>query len=268
MNLFDFSEEQLLSFFAVLIRYATMFAVFPIFGHKSVPSQVKILLALSISFILFPALVSQGWVNPDEANVWASSLGGIVGVVSLEVLVGLTLGFVAKIIFDAIQIGGNLVGHFMGLAAATYYDPTQESQSGVVAQVQTTLAMLLFLVLDGHHIILKAALDSYRYVGLGKASFSGAIVQEMILYGGSILKIGIQIAAPVAFSIFAVNVVYAVMAKAMPQLNVLVLSFSVSAFVGIFVLLGSLIEFSSVVTELFGGLDHQMATFSRLLGGG
>lgn len=257
MSLFNFDQEQILTFFAVLVRFSVLFSILPFLGDRFVPTPIKVLLSLAVTIALFPALVSTGAVRPGDSLVWARTTSGIAGTIACEVLFALVLGFTAKMAFESISFGGNLVGNFMGFAAASTYDPHQESQTQVVAQLQMALAMLIFLAIDGHHLLLQASLDSYRIVGLGgfaaalKPEVSGPLSQKLIEVTGQVIRYGVILAAPVAVSMFAVNVAFGIMAKAMPQLNILVLSFAVTALVGLLVMLLGLSEFQGMVGEIY-----------------
>ncbi|MGK5081703.1 flagellar biosynthetic protein FliR [Bdellovibrionota bacterium FG-1] len=270
MNLFNLSQitqEEILTFFAVLMRYSVLIAVLPFTGDRVVPVPVKVLLALATSLALFPALVSGGTVRPGDAAVWGATTGGIAGTIACEVLFGLVMGYTARILFESISFGANLVGNFMGFSAASTYDPHQESQSQVVAQLQMAVAMLIFLSVDGHHLMLQASLDSYRVVGLGKATITGLTGQKLIEFSAQTLRFGIQLAAPVAVSIFAVNVTFGVIAKAMPQLNVLILSFAVTALVGLTVMLMSVPEFQSAASGILGRVGDWIEELGQTMRG-
>jgi flagellar biosynthesis protein FliR len=127
-----------------------------------------------------------------------------------------------------------------------------------VAEIQMALAMLVFLVLDGHHLMLRASLQSYEIVGLGKAGLTAAFSQRLIEFTAEVIKFGVQIAAPVAVALFAVNVAFGIVAKAMPQLNVLVLSFAVTALIGLFVMLISQPEFQAAAGNILGRIGDWM----------
>lgn len=265
MPMFNFSQEELLTFFAVLVRYSVLISVLPFLGDRFVPTPVKVLFSLALTVALFPALVSSGQVKPGEALGWGSSAGGLLGTIALEAMFGLVLGFTARMIFDALNFGANLAGTFMGFAAASMYDPHQESQTQVVAEFQMAIAMLIFLAIDGHHMMLRATLSSYQIVGLGKAEFGAALSQRLVDLSGQVMKFGIQIAAPVAVCLFGVNVAFGIVAKAMPNLNVLVLSFAVTALVGMVVLLLSLPEYAAVAGGVLGRMEEWMELTKQAL---
>ncbi len=258
MSIFNFNLDEMVSFVAVLIRFSVLMSVLPFFGDKLIPLPVRVLLSLSTTIALFPVLVAGKYIHTQDAQIWGSTSGGLVATMALEVVFALVLGFSAKISFDGISFGANLVGTFMGFASASIYDPHQESQTEVIAQLQTTLAMLLFLILDGHHLLLRAALDSYRVVGLGGMGFYPSLIQKMIQMTGDVIRLGLQIAAPVAVSIFAVNVVFGILSKAMPQLNVFMLSFAVTALVGFVVMFLSVEEFQGLARSVFEKMGDSM----------
>lgn len=273
MSLFNFNQEEMLTFFAVLVRYSILFSVLPFVGDRYVPMPVKILLSLAVTVALFPALVASGRVRPGEAQAWGATAGGIAGVITLEAVFALILGFTARLAFDAVNFGGNLVGNFMGFAFASTFDPHQASQTQVVAEIQMALAMLLFLVLDGHHLMLRTSLQSYGVLGLGGSGmpaqwYSAAFGQRLIELSGQVVKFGIQLAAPVSVVLFGVNVAFGVLSKAMPQLNVLVLSMAVSALVGLAVMFLSLGEFQAVTGELFARMEDWMNSVMRVMATG
>lgn len=256
------NNEEILTFFAVLVRFATIFAVVPFIGDRTVPNTVKILLSLCVTVCLFPSLVKHGYVRPGEAIGWGATTGGIASVVVLEAIAGLVFGFVARFAFDVIQFSGNLIGNFMGLSSASIFDPHQESQSQLLAQIQMSVAMLLFLVVDGHHLMIRAALESYTTLGLGRLTFNEMAKKELITMTGDVIRFGIQMTGPIAVSLFAVQVTLGVLSKAMPQVNILSLSFSITIGVGLFVLLASMESFIGVSNGLFSkmgtGLESMM----------
>lgn len=267
MSLFNFDEPMLLCFFAVLVRYGTLMAVLPITGDKVVPAPVKVLLALAATVAIFPGLMATGQVKPGEALLWGATAGGIVRTVGMEAAFGLVLGYTAKLAFDAISFGANLTGTFMGFAMASAYDPHQETQSQVVAEIQMALVMLLFLALDGHHLMLRASLASYDVVGLGQAGLGELLARRLTEITGLVVRFGIQLAAPVAVSIFAVNVVFGIMSKAMPQLNVLVLSFAVTALVGLAVMFLGMPEFLAAAGDVLGRMTEWLEAVKAAMGG-
>ncbi len=254
----SFNFNEIFSFFTVLVRVSVLFVVLPFFGEQTIPIKIKVLLSLAIAMMLYPTLVTSHLLLPNTIGAYAQSAGGIVQVITLEILFALALGFSAKLVFMAIQVGGDVIGNFMGFAAASQFDPNQQSQTQVVTQLLYTLMLLVFLAIDGHHLMLEATLRSYEIVGVGEVKLGGSFAERLLTFSGQMIRLGLQLGAPMAISLFAINVIYGVFAKALPQMNILILSLSVSAFVGLFVLLISLPEFQSTSTNLFSTIGDEM----------
>lgn len=257
-DLFQFSPEELFSFFAVLVRVSVLLALIPIFGDKVIPAPVKVLLSLAVTLAIFPGLIKQGVVRPGDAVIWAASSWGIMKTILQEILVGVVLGYTARLVFDAIHVGASLISNMMGFAMASVYDPHHETQTTVIAEIQVAIAMLGFLALDGHHLLLHGALDSYRFCGIGEAGLNGMVQSRLIEMTGTVLKFGIQLGAPITLVMFGVNVAFGVFSKALPQMNVLVLSLGISAFAGMLVLMLSAPEFQTVAANVMGRTEDWM----------
>ena len=264
---YDLNPNDALTFFCVLMRFSVLLAILPFVGDQTVPVPVKILLSLAISVVLYPVLKLNHLVNPADAAVWSSTVFGLVTTLVKEVVFGISLGFVAKITFDFIAVGGDMIGHFMGFASASQYDPHQETQTQIVSRFLFALGMLTFLAMDGHHLMLSAALDSYRIVPVGGLTFNAKFSDSMVQLTGELLRTGMRMAAPMAVSFFTINIIYGIMSKAMPQLNILVLSFSISAVVGFSVLFLSLPEMNDLAATVFSDIGRQMNVAMVLLSG-
>lgn len=263
MSLFNFSEEEFLTFFMVLVRFSVVLSVLPFIGDRLIPTPVKILLALVISIVLFPALVASKQVTISDANSWGKTAGGIIGTVSSEVIFGLLLGYTARLLFESITFGGNLVGNFMGFGSASTYDPHQETQTELIAQFQASLAMLLFLVLDGHHLMLRASLDSYKIIGIGGLKISATVVERLVYMTGEVFNFGLQIAAPIAIVLFSVNVTFGIISRAVPQMNVLVMSLVATALIGFIVMYFSMPMFQTQVEGIFSRMNDWLGAIMQ-----
>ncbi len=274
MSLFNFNQEELLTFFAVLVRYSVLFSVLPFIGDHYVPAPVKVLLSLAVSVALFPGLIATGAIHTADAAIWGSSVSGILGTIATEVIFALVLGYTAKLAFEAIHFGGNLVGNFMGFGIASTYDPNMQSQTQVVAEIQAAIGFLLFLALDGHHLMIRAALESYRIIGLGginggiSSIINGVAVQKMAGMTGDVIRLGIEISAPIAIVLFALNVVFGILAKAMPQLNILILSVTISAFVGLVMMFLTISEFQGAAAAIYARMGDSMGTILNAIAHG
>ena len=233
---FPVQMEEILTFFAVLVRFSILMALVPFMGDRIIPTTVKVLFSLAVTIAMYPSMVRMGLVKPAEAIIWGRTTASIVTMITLEAMVGMVFGFIARLAFDTIQFSGSLINSFIGLSSATMFDPHHENQSMVLTEIQMAFAMLLFLSMDGHHLMISAAFESYGVLGMGRLNFTPAMMHQLIQQTADVIRIGVQISGPISVAIFAVQVAMGVMAKAMPQVNILVLSFSVTIFVGLSVL--------------------------------
>ncbi len=264
---FSFDADQLLTFFAVLIRISVMVAVAPWLGDRAIPAPVKVLLAVALTVMIYPVLIMNGWIDPRLAGRWSNQVFSLITVIGGELAVGLVFGFVARFSFFALEFGSSLVGTYMGMSSAAQFDPHQESQSQVVSQFQMALAMLLFLATEGHQLLIRGLMESYRTIGLGGVSLSDTGAATLITLSGKVVWIGVQISAPVALALFAINVVFALMSRAMPQLNVLSVSFAVTVLVGMVTLFLTTVDQQNYAQEVFGAMNQDLTKGLSVLAG-
>jgi flagellar biosynthetic protein FliR len=261
------STEELLSFFMVLMRVSTMLMLVPIFGDKSVPGTVKILLSLTFSAVLFPILKANGVIHVMEARIWSETAGKLVMTLASEILIGIGVGFASQLVFQAIHVAGDYIATLMGFSMASTYDPHQESQTMVLSQFLNALGMMTFLALDGHHMIFKAIVESFHLIPQGHFAITEAFKNSMVHLVGNTLLFGLQLAAPMSACMLLVNIVYGILGKALPQLNILSLSMASSAFIGGFVLLVTYPSMQSGMSGIFATSFEDLKQFLVVYGG-
>jgi len=265
-NLFSLDEYEILTFGAVFVRYGAFFAFLPLFGHSGIPAIIRILFSLVCTVCVYPTLITRGLIDPKMAIHWSATTSGFISTIAAEALLGVAVSYVAKLSFDVISIAGNFMTNAMGFGIATTYDPHFEGQSVSMAELQVTLATMVFLACDGHHAILLAALRSYEFCALGGLSIQEVFSARLIQMTSEVLALGIQLSAPVMLAMFAVNLVFGIFSRAMPQLNVLMLSLSVSGFVGVFVLALINQDLQLASNQVLGKSSDWMIESMKLLG--
>jgi flagellar biosynthetic protein FliR len=259
---------EALSFLGMLIRVSTLMALAPFFGDRLILTTVKILFSLSMSVVLYPMLKNSGAFSHIEATGILTDVLRFMIFAASEVIVGAAMAFSGRICFDTILFTSNWMGGMMGLASATMFDPHQESQSQVLSEIIMALAMLMFLAIDGHYGILAALTKSFEWVPLGQAFFGESMVQTLVSSTAKLFTLGFQIALPFTIVTLVLNLVLGLIAKSMPQMNILVLSFGLSAMVGIALLYFSIGELQVAASEVLGEVGNQMATLTRSLRSG
>lgn len=228
-DVYQFSEPKFLAFILVLLRMIAFIVSSPIFGVGNIPVQLKLLLSLTLTFILFP-IVSWRDINGELLS------NEIIWLAGREVFIGLCLGFLSKLFFFAVSSGGMLISISIGLSSAQMFNPAIGEQSSVVEQLKVTLATLFFLAINGHHMLLSALVQSFTLVPLSTAGLNLQVFRDMAALGQEVLLIGVKIAAPIMISVLLMNLAMGILGRAVPQINVLITSWSANILLGFLVL--------------------------------
>lgn len=245
---YGFTEAEIIPFFASLCRVAGLFLIIPIFGDATIPPLVKIFLSFTVNVALFPIAAARGLTH---AGSMASTDIEIIALVLKEGAVGFALGFIGKLFFEGLSFAFGHVGNQMGFNMASAYDHHSEVNTPVISQMIMIFATLLFLAANGHHIFLQALVRSYEVIPIGGFVFHKQVAAYVLETGSQVFLIAAQLSAPMAMMIFLINCAFGIVAKAVPQINVFVVSFTVNILAGFLVLGLSLPFFSVNVGDVF-----------------
>lgn len=240
-------------FFLVLVRMTGLFVITPVFGRKNMPAYIK------IGFAFFSAVIVLAAKKFDP--VYYNSFLEFGLLIAVEFIVGIALGFVSYMMFSAIYVAGQLIDMQIGFGMINVINPMHDIQVPITANFYHIVAVLVFLVIKGHQMVIKALYDSYRFVPIGGAVFDERITGDMIRLFGNVFTTGFRIAAPITASILVANVALGVMSKAVPQMNIFVIGMPVKILLGIIVMLITIPAFIGLLQELYGGMEGEMLRF-------
>lgn len=263
MGHLGFTETEIVPFFASLMRVGGLFLIIPIFGDSTIPPMVKIFLSFTINMVVFPIAAARGLT---QATAAANSDMGIVLLTLKEAAVGLTLGFVAKIFFDGLTFAFGHIGNQMGFNMATAYDHHSEANMPVISHMIMIFATMLFLALNGHHMFLRALVQSYQVVPIGGLVISKSLVGYVLDTSNQVFWIAAKLSAPMALMIFLINCAFGIVAKAVPQINVFVVSFTINILAGFVVISLTLPVFGTNMGEVFQMMADRMNHLMKFLG--
>lgn len=255
-SLLGLTSDNILIYLLTTLRMAGLFAIAPILGHRLIPATAKVLLSLILGYFLF------SYTGATHVEV-SQGLLGLAGLALKEFLFGAIMGFLFQIIFIGVQFGGGVIGYQVGFALVNVIDPTTSTNISIIAQVNLLLATLIFLLIDGHHLILKALFESYRFVPLGAVVFEGSLVEAIVHFAGGAFVIGVKLAAPVIVTLFVTDVCLGIIARTMPQMNVFIVGFPLKIGVGLFVLATTLPLFNFVFTKLYNTTSLEVIHITR-----
>ena len=245
-----FAPDEMRHFLLVLTRVSVILFLFPFFGSNSFPALVKAGLSLSISLVLFSTVATSPKAFPDQV------LLAPVLLVS-ELFVGLVIALVVRLFFGAVQMAGLLIGFQMGFSMINVMDPQSGSQVSVMEQLGYWTVLTLFILLDGHYILLLALVESFHMVPPGGFALPPVFFNQVMSMTAAKFVTGIKIGAPVIVALLFVSVAFGITAKFAPQMNVLIISFPVKIAIGL-VFFGAAFEvilrFSRVYIQDFPGI--------------
>lgn len=196
------------------VRTLAMFMSAPIFGHNAVPVRIRAALGLAFAVVAIPL------ATPTE---WVMGGGGLAlgAAVINEALIGVSLGFGLRVIFMVFAPLGEVISIQGGLGAATVLDPTSGTSSPVVGSLLQAAGLVLFLVVDGHHALLRGLAGSYERLPLGESLLHAGHFSAIVALGSSLFEVAVRLAAPLLVVMFIVNVAVGILGRAIPQLNLM-----------------------------------------------
>lgn len=244
------------AFVLVLFRLSGIFIFAPMFSSSIIPMKVKILLALVLSFCVYPLIPPQ---VPLEL-----SLMTMTAAITSELLIGLVLGYGASLPLFALQLGGMLMGQQLGLGLAQVFNPDFEEQTDVVGQLFFLTALTLFLILDGHHIVLATLIRSFQHVPLGGYMIDMNLLAVVSGLLTAMLELGIRVAAPLLTLVFLETVAMGFVARTVPQLNILSLGFPLRIIIGFGL---CIVLVAAMNEELTQSIRMTLTALLRLFGG-
>lgn len=257
MSVLGFGIDQIVLWLLVFCRTTGIFSVAPIFGNVHVPVYTRVGLAACLAFVFTP-LVAAGHPTPPTDMI------ALTFAIVRESAVGLAIGFVGVLLFMVVQSAAELIDLQMGLGFASLVDPSDQ-RSSVVGQFYYLIAMLIFLSVNAHHMLLRGLADSFSVIPLGHMTFNPAATGTIVAVFERMFVAAIKIGGPIVGVILLTDVAMGILARTVPQLNVLVVGFPAKIFVGLATLIVAMPAVIVVMHGLFGGIYGDIHVLSRAL---
>ena len=250
----SFSEAELIAWLSPLfwpfIRVLALFSAMPVLGQRSVPVRVRVGLAFLI------VVAAQASLPPMPQVALDSPLAFMLIVQNL--LIGLTLGFAVRAVFAAVEFAGELIGLQMGLNYAGFFDPASGGQGTATARFFSTVVALLFIVINGHLLVIAAVVQSFHAFPVAPEPFAFLRALQPQTWGTEVFALGLWIALPLMAMILFVNLVLGIISRVAPQMNVFAIGFPVTLGVG---LVGMLFTLPMMQAPFTMALERMLARF-------
>ena len=226
----------------------------PIASEATVPRLVKIVLTLSLAFLLAP-LVEE----PVGLSIFSAA--GMLAALT-EVLIGISIGMVVQLAFEALTFAGQTISVTMGLGFATLVDPAHGAQTPVLGQMFMIFGTLIYLAINGHLMLLGALAESFHTLPIGTSHVDGHFVLSVVLWGARVFDTGLLIALPAVISLVIVNLALGVITRAAPQLNLFGIGFTITLASGFFVLIAGV---DGIMSGIYSLLNSALAAVTELV---
>jgi len=244
MTLADILSNYTYLYLLVFIRFVGLFILTPIFSSRVIPVRVRVGLAFLMALISIPLISSTPVLPVNEMGVFIEVLR--------ELLVGLIIGFITLLTFAVVQLAGRFVDMRMGFAIVNVSDPIHGTTLPLMGQYKNILATLLFLSINGHHILIRAVQDSFLIVPPGSIVLTNQALSLIIRKSSDLFLLAFKLALPIIATLFIVDLILGFMARTMPQLHIFVVGLPIKIIFGLLVLflsLGTVVHFSAQLFE-------------------
>ncbi|MBS6960194.1 MAG: flagellar biosynthetic protein FliR [Roseburia sp.] len=226
---YSFSLENFEIFILILVRVSCFVYIAPFYGMSNVPNQVKIGLSAMI------ALLVSGFA--DVSQVEYTGLIGYAVIVLKEGITGLLIGLAANVCNSIILFAGNIIDMDIGLSMAQEFDPMTNSQVTITGNLYQYLLLLMMVVTNMHHYVLRALIDSYQVIPVNGQVFQwDSLAESMTTYMADSFVIAFRIVLPVFACMMILNCILGIMAKVAPQMNMFAVGMQMKVLLGLTVL--------------------------------
>lgn len=244
----------IVAFFFPLARVLALLVAAPPFNNPAVTVRVKLLLGLAITIAIAPTLQQIPVAEP------ASGMGLLI--LAQQIVIGFAMGFSMRLVFSAVDMAGMMISNQMGLGFATAYDPASASQTPVISEFLGVLALLIFMAINGHLMVIATLGKSFAVLPIGAGAAASSTWLNIASAGGIIFSSGVLLALPLVVAMLITNIALGILVRVAPQLNLLAIGFPVTILLGFSSLLLSLSYLSMPIQQMFEfGLQSMLGFF-------
>jgi flagellar biosynthesis protein FliR len=230
----------------LVARPGALIATAPAFGGAFAPPPVRIGLAIMIAVLLVPAVPPQSF----------ASTAGLGLVVAREMAIGVLMALSLRAILAGAELGGHLTGSQLMLSYGSVVDPQGGVRSNLVANLYGNLALITFLLMNGHHALLRALAASYTAIPIGQGGIGVSLGATVVQLLGIVFVLGARLAAPIVVVMLLVEVGTAIMARVAPSLNLMAVAPPIRVAVGLLAMATMVPLVPSIVRAASSGIGE------------
>ena len=250
---------QLYLFELIFMRMSGFLLFNPLLGRSNLPAMVKTGMALVLSILVF-GTAGTGVPQPDTLVELAFRL-------LLKLGIGLVLGFVMRVVFSVVQIGGEVIDTQMGMTMAQIYDASSQANLSVTASLLNILLILDFFAENGHYTLMRLLTTSGELVPYGAAALGDGVYAYVIELFLACMLLAVKLAMPILAAELLGEVGMGVLMKAIPQINAFVINIELKVIIGLLLFFLLLTPINEFLLELESGMLSELGRILRLIGG-
>lgn len=202
----------------------------PIFNARNVPALWKTAVVLLMVYFSWQIGLANNYQPPE-------TLLKYVLVFLNEVIIGLLLSLIAQFFFAAINLAGQIIDTQMGFGIMNVVDPMSGTQAPLLGNFKFILAILVYLQIDGHHLFIKALIQTYDFIPIGHFSLQEPLIRLLITFFGNIFVTAIKLSFPIVASLIVTDVIMGIMSRTVPQMNIFMVGMPAKIILGFGILL-------------------------------
>ena len=256
---YDLSLGLIVGFLLTVARVGGLVTFAPFFGGAIVPMPIRLMLALGLTWAVYPVVMNSYTVIP-------TGLLDLTLLTARELLIGALLGFSVKMLLASLDVAGQLMGFQLGFSFIQMVDPQTQVESPFMASFLNLIAMMIFLGIDGHHWMIQAIVESYQVTGPDLA-ISGSMITQLVTSFGRLFILGMQLSAPIVVMLFIVDVLFGILGRTAPQIHILIVGLPAKSLIGFTVLTAIVYSFIPFLSEHLAGIGPELETYLKLLRG-
>lgn len=242
--------DSYLNILLVFFRLMAFLIFLPGLSHKAIPMQFKVLFSLTLSLSIYP-------VVKTHLILFDGSFSGFVIGALRESAIGIIMGFASYLTFESIQLAAQMLGFQMGLGTAALIDPTGQANVSLIVPLHTWMALAIFFIANFHHEALYAFISSFQVTSKHELVFLGnkELLSQIVGISTKLFTLAVRISAPLTAVILLTNLMIGILARLIPQMNVILFSFPITimlSLVGIYIYAPDTLEFFAHILEEMG----------------
>lgn len=243
------------AFFFPLARILAVLAVAPPFNNVALTTWVRLALGLAITFAIAPVLPPMPSVDPASAE-------GLL-ILAQQLIIGFAMGFAIRLVFGAVDLAGESISLQMGLGFASFYNPQTAGQTAVISEFVGLLALLVFMAINGHLMVIATLTHSFTIVPVGASNIGATPWWRLANSAAIVFSSGLLLALPVVVALMITNLALGILSRAAPQLNLIAIGFPLTMALGFAALMFGLSHLGAPLQQLFEyGLQSMLGPFA------